>query len=73
MQGAAKIPPGHPVTINPSERFLLQATLGFLARAVYGPDRHAYWQQVLESAEQADPAAPARQRDHEVQRRASSA
>jgi hypothetical protein len=48
-------------TINLSERFLLQATLGFLACAVYGSDRLAYWQQVLESAEQAAPAAPARQ------------
>jgi hypothetical protein len=39
----------------------------FLARAVYGPDRPNYWQQVLASAEQADPAAPARQRIGEVE------
>jgi hypothetical protein len=67
MQRAAKIPPGHPATINLSERFLLQATLDFLARAVYGPDRLNYWQQVLASAEQADPAAPTRQRMGEIQ------
>jgi hypothetical protein len=67
MQRAAKIPPGHPITINLSERFLLQATLAFLARAVYGPDRLAYWRQVLASAEQTDPAAPARQRIGEVE------
>jgi hypothetical protein len=43
VQRAINIPPGHPVTINLSERFLLQATLGCLARAVYGPDRLDYW------------------------------
>lgn len=58
MQRAANIPPGHPATINLSERFLLEATLGFLAQAVHGPDRLAYWQQVLESAEQAEPPPP---------------
>jgi site-specific DNA recombinase len=67
MQRAARIPPGHPATINLSERFLLRATLGFLAHAVYGPDRLAYWHQVLASAEQAAPAAPARQRIREVE------
>jgi hypothetical protein len=67
LQRATKIPPDHPVTINLSERFLLQATLDFLARAVYGPDRLNYWQEVLASAEQADPAAPARQRLGEVE------
>ena len=67
MQRAAKIPPGHPPTVNLSERLLLDATLEFLARAIYGPDRLAYWQQVLASAEQADPAAPTRQRIREVE------
>jgi site-specific DNA recombinase len=67
MQRAAKIPPGHPATINLSERFLLEATLGFLSQAVYGPNRLTYWRQVLESAEQADPAAPTRQRFSEVE------
>jgi len=65
-QRAANIPPGHPPSVNLSEHLLLEATTTFLAHAVYGPDRLAYWDGLLRSADQPDEAAPADRRSSEV-------
>jgi DNA invertase Pin-like site-specific DNA recombinase len=67
-QRGANIPPGHPATVNLSERVLTEATTSFLAQAVYGPDRLAYWTRVLDAAGHPDPTAPTRQRITEIQR-----
>jgi hypothetical protein len=66
-QRATSIPPGHPPTVNLSERLLREATTTFLRHAVYGPDRIAYWQDLLTTADQPDPAAPADRRTSEVE------
>ena len=54
---------GRDVLLDPDEA----ARQSPAAHAVYGPDRLAYWQQVVTSAEQADPAAPTRQRIREFE------
>ena len=44
------IPEDHPRYVYLNEDRLSQALFAFLAGAVFGPDRHAYWQQCLEEA-----------------------
>ena len=67
-QRGANIPPEHPRTVNLGEGILREATTTFLAQAVYGPDRLAYWTRVLGAADQPDPAAPVRARMTEIER-----
>ena len=67
-QRGANIPPEHPRTVNLGEGILLEATTAFLAQAVYGPDRLAYWTKVLGAADQPDPAAPVHARITEIER-----
>ncbi len=66
-QRGANIPPEHPRTVNLGEGLLAEATTTFLSRAVYGPDRLAYWTQVLGAADQPDAAAPVRARMTEIE------
>lgn len=56
------IPADHPRTVYVNERALRDAVTGFLATAIYGPDRVAYWEQALTSTDDPDPAAPVRAR-----------
>jgi hypothetical protein len=70
MQRAAKIPPGHPATINLSERFLLQATLGFLARSLRPRSARLL---AAGAGHLRPPPSRGAGEDHPSQRRASSA
>jgi site-specific DNA recombinase len=67
-QRGAGIPPTHPPLVYLNEQPLLDAVTRFLATNVYGPERHAYWNARLASADTPDPAAPARARARELQR-----
>jgi hypothetical protein len=58
-QHAAGIPPDHPTLVYVNEAILLDARTGFLATAVYGPDRADYWHAALTAAtHEPAPAAP---------------
>ncbi len=63
-----EVPPDHPRTVYVNERALLWGITDFLATGIYGPDRVAYWESVLGTADrdQHDEAARARaQRNHQ--------
>ncbi len=62
------LPAGHPSGIYVAEAALLDGVTGFLATAVYGPERTSYWERVLATADAPDPAAPARARAAELER-----
>ena len=59
---------GHPSGIYVAETALLEGVTGFLATAVYGPERASYWQRALSATDTPDPAAPARARAAELER-----
>ncbi len=59
---------GHPSGIYVAEAALLDGVTGFLARAVYGPERAGYWESALSTTDAPDPAAPARARAAELER-----
>ena len=52
------IPEDHPRYVYLNEDRPSEALLRFLADAVFGPDRHAYWQRCLEEGGGPDRAAP---------------
>jgi site-specific DNA recombinase len=60
------IPEDHPRYVYLNEDRLSEALLQFLASAVFGPERHAYWQQCLDGAGGPDRAAPATERLKEL-------
>jgi uncharacterized coiled-coil protein SlyX len=49
------------------EPALLTGVTGYLATAVYGPDRLQYWKDALADADTLDPAAPAHERATELE------
>lgn len=60
------IPEDHPRYVYLNEDRLSEALLGFLADAVFGPHRHAYWQRCLDEEGGPDRAAPASERLKEL-------
>jgi hypothetical protein len=67
-QRAAHLPADHPPSVYLGERKLNEAILGFLATAVFGPDREEYWRHALAVAAEAEPRAPTLGRTEELTR-----
>jgi hypothetical protein len=66
-QRSSGIPEGHPPHVYVGEPALLTGVTGYLAVAVYGPDRLQYWHDALADADAPDPVAPARDRAAELE------
>lgn len=66
-QRSANMPPGHPATVHLSEAKLNPAVLDFLATAVFGPEREAYWRYCLETAFQPEAASPNDERVQKIE------
>lgn len=65
-QRAADLPADHPPSVYVGERGLNEAILGFLATAVFGPDREEYWRHALTVAAKPEPRAPTLGRAEEL-------
>lgn len=63
------MPADHPATVHLSEAKLNRAVLGFLAHAVFGPERLEYWRQCLDATNQVEerPAHAAREKELEAE------
>ena len=65
-QRSKNIPADHPPHVYLNEGRLNDALFGFLAIALFGPDRIGYWQRCLDATAELERAAPAVERIKEV-------
>jgi site-specific DNA recombinase len=66
-QRSANIPADHPPSVYLGEPALHEAVVGFLAAALFGPDRQEYWRRRLADSQREEATAPAHDRLKELQ------
>ncbi len=66
-QRSSNIPEGHPKSVYVNEARVNDALLGFLADALFGPDRRNYWEHCLAVADDPEKSAPTGSRSTEIE------